>query len=448
MGKYVEFYGPGVKDLSLADRATISNMAPEYGATMGYFPIDEVTMQYLRQTGRSDIEIIEKYLKVQNLWVSGEEVEYSDTLELDLGAVEPCLAGPKRPQDRVNLKDLPKDFKDGLSAPVSFKGYNADPNGNHGRVVIAAITSCTNTSNPGVMLMAGLLAKKAVEKGLTRQSYVKTSLSPGSQVVTRYYEKSQLLPFLQQLGFHIAGYGCMTCIGNSGDLDEEVVKSIGDKDIVCAVLSGNRNFEGRTHPLTRANYLASPPLVVAYALAGRIDIDFDKEPIANGVYLKDIWPSKEEVAALEASCVTPDIFQDVYNRIKQGTKRWNEMKVEEGALLYKWNEASTYIHHPPYFQGLTLELPPFQPINDVFCLANFGDSITTDHISPAGNISLTSSAAKYLLERGVEKKDFNTYGARRGNDEIMVRGTFANVRLKNKMVGKEGPFTVHVPSKQ
>ncbi|CAD8075172.1 unnamed protein product [Paramecium sonneborni] len=468
VGKFVEFYGPGVSTLSLADRATVSNMAPEYGATMGFFPVDSKTIDYLKQTGRSveKCNLIKQYLKAANLFYEEGQTIFSDTLELDLSTIQACVAGPKRPQDRVTLNQLKQEFSQGLTAPVSFKGFNVKAsqdvefeyqgqkyNLNHGSVVIAAITSCTNTSNPGVMLAAGLVAKKAVQVGLSIRPYIKTSLSPGSQCVTQYYKAAGLDVFLDQLGFHNTGYGCMTCIGNSGPIDQGVSETVQNNDlVVAAVLSGNRNFEGRVHPITRANYLASPPLVVAFALAGRMDIDFENEAIGivNGqnIFLKDIWPSREEIKQLEDQVVQPQMFIDTYQQIKQGTKNWNELQVPKDQL-YQWDEQSTYIHHPPYFQGLSLELPIINPVNNAYCLAVFGDSITTDHISPAGNISANSPAGRYLKERGVHQKDFNTYGARRGNDEIMVRGTFANVRIKNKMLqGKECPNTIYVPTNE
>jgi aconitate hydratase len=471
VGKFVEFYGEGVSHLTLADRATIANMAPEYGATMGFFPVDEQTLKYLRQTGRPEhnVKFIEAYLKDQKLFLNHDEnPSYSQTLELDLATVVPSLAGPKRPQDRVSLKDLQSDFKKCMSAKRGFKGFEV-PEDQHtkevninyegkdykltqGSVVIAAITSCTNTSNPSVMLAAGLVAKKAVELGLDVPPYLKTSLSPGSGVVSEYLERSGLQPYLNKIGFGVVGYGCMTCIGNSGELPDVVHSAIQDNGLVCAsVLSGNRNFEARVHPLTQANYLASPPLVVSYALAGTVDIDFEKDPIGvskdnKQVFLKDIWPTHEEINALMDEFIKPDMFTSVYEKINKGTPEWNSLDTPK-ASLYPWDDNSTYIHNPPFFQ--TLELTPsktIEPIKDAFVLLNLGDSITTDHISPAGNISVKSSAAEFLTGKGVERKDFNTYGARRGNDEVMVRGTFANVRLLNKIVGKTGPQTIHIPS--
>ena len=474
VGKFVEFFGPGVQSLTLADRATIANMAPEYGATMGYFPIDKQTIDYLKLTGRPDdkVKTIEQYLLEQEMFVKhdgsqSDPVYSGDVMELDLSSVEPSLSGPKRPHDRVDMSKLPSEFKEGLTAKVGFKGYGLDASAvdkkvkinyqgsdyelSHGSVVIAAITSCTNTSNPDVMLAAGLVAKNAIAKGLKVKPYIKTTLSPGSGVVREYFEKADVQKYLDQLGFTIAGYGCMTCIGNSGEIPAEVQNAIIDNDLVAsAVLSGNRNFEGRVHPNTRANYLASPPLVVAYALAGRCDIDFETEPIGQGadgqdVFLRDIWPTRADVQAVTASSITPEMFTKNYDTILNGSEMWQNLEAPEGKL-YTWDEKSTYIHNPPFFQKMSAELSPVNSISDAHCLLNVGDSITTDHISPAGKIAANSPAARYLKEKGVEPKDFNTYGARRGNDEIMARGTFANVRLINKMVDKVGPETVHVPS--
>jgi aconitate hydratase len=388
-------------------------------------------------------------------------------MELDLSSVKPCLAGPKRPHDRVELANMKNDFNACLKNPVGFKGYaipeeklastsNFTYEGSeyelkHGAVVIAAITSCTNTSNPDVMLAAGVIAKNAVEKGLKVKPYIKTSLSPGSGVVTSYLEKAGVDTYLNKLGFTLAGYGCMTCIGNSGELHDAVSEAITKEDIVAsAVLSGNRNFEGRVHPLTRANYLASPPLVVAYALAGTTNIDFETEPLGqdaqgNNVFLRDIWPSRDEVQKITQAIIKPEMFKEIYDRIAKGTDRWNSLQAPSGKI-FQWDENSTYIHDPPFFKGMNKELKPLEAIKDAYVLCNFGDSITTDHISPAGNISKTSPAAKFLNGKGVQAKDFNSYGARRGNDEIMARGTFANVRLVNKLVDKAGPKTLHVPS--
>lgn len=467
VGKFVEFYGPGVNALSLADRATLANMAPEYGATTGYFPIDGETIHYLKNTNRTPehVKRIEDYTKAVGLYRTGEEkIEYSHNLELDLSTVVPCVAGPKRPHDNVPLSDLPKDFKACMAAKSGFKGFGIPASEHdkkvkytvggkeatmqHGSVVIAAITSCTNTSNPNVLVAAGLLAKKALEKGLKVPPGIKTSLSPGSHVVTRYLESSGLQKSLDALGFQPTGYGCMTCIGNSGEIAPEVSKCITDNNfIAAAVLSGNRNFEARIHPLTAANYLASPPLVVAFALAGRTSIDFANEPIANGVYLRDIWPTNEEIAEVVNKCVTPDLFKEVYANITTMNEKWNELNVAEGDF-YHWDPKSTYIHNPPYFDKMGRQPPGIKSIEKAACLALFGDSITTDHISPAGNIAKDSPAAKYLMEHGVERKDFNTYGSRRGNDEVMVRGTFANTRLGNRLVGdgQTGPFTIYHPT--
>eukprot|EP00245_Coleochaete_scutata_P000247 TRINITY_DN1028_c0_g1_i1.p1 TRINITY_DN1028_c0_g1~~TRINITY_DN1028_c0_g1_i1.p1 ORF type:complete len:1008 (-),score=229.72 TRINITY_DN1028_c0_g1_i1:362-3385(-) len=474
VGKFVEFYGKGMAELSLADRATIGNMSPEYGATMGFFPVDKVTLGYLRMTGRDPAKVaeVEAYLRANKLFVDYDEPQpakvFTSTLSLDLDTVEPCLAGPKRPHDRVTLKDMKADWHACLNNKVGFKGFAIPTEEQQksvkftfegqpaelkqGSVVIAAITSCTNTSNPSVMLAAGLVAKKASEKGLFVKPWVKTSLAPGSGVVTKYLEHSGLQPYLDQQGFNIVGYGCTTCIGNSGDLHETVSDVITKNDmLVSAVLSGNRNFEGRVHPLTRANYLASPPLVVAYALAGTVDIDFEKEPIGVGkngqsVFLRDVWPSTEEIARTAETSVLPEMFTSTYQAITQGNTRWNALDVPKGSQ-YKWDEKSTYIHDPPYFKSMGLKPPGAHSVKNANVLLNLGDSITTDHISPAGNIAKDSPAAKFLMERGVERKDFNSYGSRRGNDEIMARGTFANIRIVNKFLGGEvGPKTVYVPT--
>ncbi|CCW69174.1 unnamed protein product [Phytomonas sp. Hart1] len=467
VSKFVEFYGPGVDSLSLADRATLGNMAPEYGATIGYIPIDYETISYLKTTNRTleHITRIENYTKAVGLFRTGtENITYSQNLELDLSTVVPCLAGPKRPHDNVSLSDMPKDFRACLSAKSGFKGFGIpaeerdkkvtytldgkEATMQHGSVVIAAITSCTNTSNPSVLIAAGLVARKANEKGLKVPHGIKTSLSPGSHVVSKYLEASGLQNHLDHLGFHTTGYGCMTCIGNSGEIPTDVMDCIKDNNFVAAaVLSGNRNFEARIHPLTAANYLASPPLVVAYALAGRVDIDFENEPIADGVYLRDIWPRNEEIYEILNQCVTPALFKSVYENITTINESWNQLQVEKGEF-YNWDPNSTYIHNPPYFEGMTREPPGIKPIKQAACLALFGDSITTDHISPAGNIAKDSPAAKFLMERGVERRDFNTYGARRGNDEVMMRGTFANTRIGNKLVGEgqTGPYTIYHPT--
>lgn len=470
--KFVEFFGPGVDALSLADRATIANMAPEYGATMGFFPVDKRTVEYLVQTSREPqtVAYIEQYLRAQNMFVESDKaanIVFTDVLELDLSTIVPCVAGPKRPHDRVAVSDLQKDFRTGLTAAVGFKGYGLKEEDakreakltfkgkeytlRHGDVVIAAITSCTNTSNPSVLIGAGLLARNAVAKGLTTKEFIKTSLAPGSGVVTKYLAASGLQPALDALGFSLVGYGCTTCIGNSGDIPTEVEQCIVQNELVAsAVLSGNRNFEGRVHPNTRANYLASPPLVVAYALAGTVDIDFETQPIGhdqNGkpVFLREIWPSNNEIQEVISKSVLSSMFKEVYSNIQNGSDEWRALQVSE-SLLYPWDDKSTYIHHPPYFQGLTAEPGAAKDIKDAFCLLNLGDSITTDHISPAGDIAKNSPAAAFLKERGVQPADFNTYGARRGNDQIMARGTFANIRLINKLAGKPGPNTVHVPS--
>ena len=470
--KFVEFFGPGLDSMSLPDRATIGNMAPEYGATIGYFPVDNETLRYMRLTGRPP-EVLartEAYLREQGLFreASSPDPEFTDTLELDLGSVVPSLAGPKRPQDRVALSEMKSTFQSALTAPVKERGYELSPdalareaifgtNGGtqkmrHGAVVIAAITSCTNTSNPSVLLAAGLLARKAVAKGLSVKPYVKTSLAPGSRVVTEYLRQADLIDPLSQLGFNVIAYGCTTCIGNSGPLPGEVAKAVTGSDLVAAaVLSGNRNFEGRVHPLVKANYLASPPLVIAYALAGTVDIDMSKEPLGVGsdgepVYLKDLWPSQQEITEAIAASVRAEMFEDKYSDVFSGSDMWNEIEVTQGDL-FAWSEESTYIHHPPYFQTLTLDLPPIQDIKGARVLGLFGDSITTDHISPAGNIATDSPAGKFLQERGVQPKDFNQYGTRRGNDLVMARGTFANIRLKNLMVApREGNWTKHFPS--
>jgi aconitate hydratase len=470
VGKFVEFCGPGAASLSLPDRATIANMAPEYGATMGFFPVDAETVSFLRLTGRNAAaRLTETYTKAQGLFRSPGDPDpaYSDTLELDLGTVVPCLAGPKRPQDRVNLSDAKPAFLKALTAPVKERGFELSAsaatatavvrNGTdtpiaHGAVVIAAITSCTNTSNPSVLLAAGLLAKKAVEKGLTVKPFVKTSLAPGSLVVTDYLKAAGLLPYLEKLGFHVVGYGCTTCIGNSGPLPDPVAAAIKEGNLVAvAVLSGNRNFEGRINPHVRANYLASPPLVVAYALAGRMDLDLATEPLGLGkdgkpVFLKDLWPAETEIADGLKKALTPALFKDRYDAIAQGDANWNGLPVPTGDL-YAWDARSTYIKRPPYFDGMTLTPAPLAPLAGARVLAVLGDSVTTDHISPAGTIAKDSPAARYLSTHGVAPKDFNSYGARRGNHEVMMRGAFANIRLKNALVpGVEGPVTLHLPS--
>lgn len=471
VGKFVEFYGDGCANLSLADRATIANMAPEYGATMGFFPVDVRALEYLRQTGREEhvINRVEQYLRAQNMfadYANGEWPAYPDVITLDLSTIEPTLAGPKRPHDAVKLKTMKEDFNSCLTNKVGFKGYGlpeaelsnsavVEVNGQnhtltHGSVVIAAITSCTNTSNPSVLIAAGLLAKKAVEKGLTTKPYVKTSLAPGSHVVTKYLEACGLQKHLDSIGFSTVGYGCTTCIGNSGEIAPAIDAAINEKNIVAsAVLSGNRNFEGRVHPSTRANYLASPPLVVAYAIAGTTNIDFATEPIgkaADGsdVFLRDLWPSKEDILKLERECVTSEMFRSVYAGITEGTEAWRALTVNP-STLYEWSD-STYIHQPPFFTTMEAQPSAMAPIKGAYCLLNLGDSITTDHISPAGTIARTSPAAQFLQGQGVAPAQFNTYGARRGNDLVMARGTFANARIVNKMMDKPGPKTIHVPS--
>jgi aconitate hydratase len=459
VGKFVEFHGPGVAALPLADRATIGNMAPEYGATIGFFPIDHQTLDYLRLSNRApeQIALVEAYAKAQGLFLTpdSKDPEYSDTLELDLGSVVPSMAGPKRPQDRINLPDVKKNFLDTLSA--AQKSAEIATNGSKstlrdGSVVIAAITSCTNTSNPSVMIAAGLLAKKAVEKGLKTKPWVKSSLAPGSKVVTDYLDDAGLTPYLEQLQFNLVGYGCTTCIGNSGPLPEPVAEAVQkEKLTVAAVLSGNRNFEGRINSLVRANYLASPPLVVAYALAGRVDIDMQSEPLGsdtqgNGVFLKDIWPSSEEVQSAVTHSVRADMFHKQYSEVFEGDERWNSVKVPTGDQ-YEWSEKSTYIHKPPYFENMVDPSTSVQDLVHLRVLATLGDSVTTDHISPAGNIPADSPAGKFLIEHGVKPGDFNSYGARRGNHEVMVRGTLANIRLRNQLApGTEGGWTTHVPS--
>ncbi len=472
VGKFVEFFGPGLEDMRLADRATIANMAPEYGATVGFFPVDDQTLTYLRLTGRSDeeIDLVERYCKEQGLFRTAQapEPEYSAVLELDLSTVDACLAGPKRPQDRISLTDMKSAFRQALRAPLAQRGFELpDDEMNrtapvqhdgqsfeltHGSVVIAAITSCTNTSNPSVMLGAGLVARKAVEKGLTTRPWVKTSLAPGSRVVTDYLQKAGLSEYLDRLGFNTVGYGCAVCIGNSGPLPDHIREAIEQSGVIAAaVLSGNRNFEGRVSPQTKANYLASPPLVVAYALAGTVDIDLATEPLGRGadgqeVYLRDIWPSQEEINRLTEQCVTPEMFKHRYANVFDGDELWRQIEVTGGAV-YEWNEDSTYIQEPPFFIDITPEPQPIKAIRHARCLLLLGDSVTTDHISPAGPIRPDSPAGRYLIEHGVDVADFNSYGSRRGNDRVMARGTFANVRLRNLLApGTEGGVTIHLPS--
>ena len=509
VGKFVEFTGPGLSYLTLADRATISNMSPEFGATATLFPVDAETLLYLRSTGRSQqlVDLVDRYTRAQGLFRTDDapEPQFDDVLELDLGTVEPCLAGPRRPQDRVPMQDLGKVFraafadrfkpiaenkatenalirlgseggqanpdpvaqKEDLDKQLAQGSGNGHGNGHikdvlvtmgdtqthltDGSVAIAAITSCTNTSNPTVMIAAGLLAKHAVERGLSVKPTVKTSLAPGLRAVIDYLNNANLLPYLEALRFHLVGFGCTTCIGNSGPLPDAVAEAVDQNDlVVAAVLSGNRNFEGRIHPQVRASFLASPPLVVAYALAGTVDIDLTKDPIGtdvNGeaIYLRDLWPTPQEVRELIASSITPEVFEENYSHVFEGDEHWRALSNAEG-MLFAWNPDSTYIQEPPFFQGMSSEPEPPKDIRGARVLAMVDDSITTDHISPAGNFSASSPAGKYLIEHGVEKRDFNTYGARRGNHEVMVRGTFGNIRLRNRLVPeKEGYYTVHLP---
>ena len=465
VGKFVEFFGPGLAELSVATRLTVANMAPEYGATCGFFPVDKGTLDYLRLTGRHEdrVALVEAYAKAQGMWVDATTPEpvFTSIVELDLSTVEPCIAGPKRPQDRVLLKDATASFKTdlvkGLGVPandvdktvqVAGKNYTIT----HGDVVIAAITSCTNTSNPYVMLGAGLLAKKARAKGLTPRPWVKTSLAPGSQVVTEYLDRAGLSQELDALGFQLVGYGCTTCIGNSGPLDDAVADAIEDNKLVAvSVLSGNRNFEGRVHPNVRANYLASPPLVVAYALLGTMNEDLTTAPLGTGndgkpVYLKDIWPTTAEIDAAVKQALGRDQFIKRYGEVFKGTKEWQAIEVDTGSQTYRWNGGSTYVQNPPYFDGITMTPAPVTDIKAARVLALFADNITTDHISPAGNIKQDSPAGSYLGEHQVMKRDFNSYGARRGNHQVMMRGTFANIRIKNEMLGGiEGGWTRHQP---
>ncbi|TQD27299.1 aconitate hydratase AcnA [Methanolobus vulcani] len=496
VGKFVEFYGPGYKAIELTERAVLANMAPEYGATMGFCPVDEVTLEYMTMTGRSEeqVDLVRQYCKEQGLFLENEapEPEFTSTLELDISTVEPSLAGPKRPQDRIPIPEMSRAFhqtmKEVFAAKSGKEACETDPDYGrwlneggysvseithphhtgitkikcaddvvavtHGSVVIASITSCTNTSSPALMIGAGLVAKKAVEKGLKVKPFVKTSLAPGSRVVTDYLEKADLMPYLDALGFHLVGYGCLTCIGNSGPLREAVSKEIEDKDLtVAAVLSGNRNFEGRINSQIKANYLASPMLVVAYALAGTVDIDLVNEPIAcdpNGhpVYLKDIWPGKEELNECILNAVTPEMFKEEYSNVYEGTELWRKLDAPKG-LLYDWDADSTYIQEPPFFKDFPLEVEELADIKGAKALAYVGDSITTDHISPAGSIPASYPAGQYLIAKGVDEKNFNSYGSRRGNHEVMMRGTFGNVRLKNKLVGsKEGSWTMYIPEEK
>ncbi len=471
VGKFVEFYGEGLKHLSLPDRATISNMAPEYGATIGLFPVDEETLHYYRMTGRSDeqIDLVERYMKEQGLFYTDDSLdpEFSDNMELNLSDVEPSLAGPKRPQDRVSLSNMKSEFERSLTAPVKERGFGLEEKDmdrtvivksekpvaiQHGSVVIAAITSCTNTSNPSVLIGAGLLARNAVEKGLKSKSFVKTSFAPGSQVVEDYLKKADLMKPLEDLGFHIVGYGCTTCIGNSGPLPEMVTNAIKEGNLVAAsVLSGNRNFEGRVNPDTKANYLAGPPLVVAYALAGTVDIDLINEPLGqdtdgNDVFLKDIWPTQKKITEVIEKVVSSKDFRDRYSNVTKGNQNWNDIALAESDL-YTWKEESTYIQQPPFFVGMKAKPDAVKPIQGARVLVKVGDSITTDHISPAGAIAKDSPAGKFLQDKGISVKDFNSYGSRRGNDQVMTRGTFANIRLRNQIApGREGSWTVHFPT--
>ncbi|WP_062382067.1 aconitate hydratase AcnA [Pseudomonas abietaniphila] len=483
VGKFVEFYGDGLADLPLADRATIANMAPEYGATCGFFPVDDVTLEYLRLSGRPDdtVKLVEAYCKAQGLWrLPGQEPVFTDALELDMGSVVASLAGPKRPQDRVALPDVAQAFSDFLGLALKPGKHeegrleseggggvavgNAEQVGEaeyeyqgstyrlkNGAVVIAAITSCTNTSNPSVMMAAGLLAKKAVEKGLQRKPWVKSSLAPGSKVVTDYYHAAGLTEYLDALGFDLVGYGCTTCIGNSGPLPDPIEKAIQQSDLtVASVLSGNRNFEGRVHPLVKTNWLASPPLVVAYALAGTVRIDLSSEPLGEGrdgqpVYLRDIWPTQKEIADAVMN-VSTGMFHKEYAEVFAGDEQWQAIQVSEDPT-YVWQDDSTYIQHPPFFDDVAGPLPVIADVQNARVLAILGDSVTTDHISPAGNIKADSPAGRYLRSKGVEPKDFNSYGSRRGNHEVMMRGTFANIRIRNEMLGnEEGGYTLHVPT--
>ncbi|ALA54955.1 aconitate hydratase AcnA [Shouchella clausii] len=474
VGKFVEYFGPGLADMPLADRATISNMAPEYGATCGFFPIDEEALNYLRLTGRSEeqIDLVRTYCKANGMfYVPGETPDpvYTDVVEVDLSKIHANLSGPKRPQDLIELPDMQKSFQDAVVAPAGNQGlglskdeFNKTVEVNFadgrkttmktGAVAIAAITSCTNTSNPYVLVAAGLVAKKASELGLKVPEYVKTSLAPGSKVVTGYLNDSGLMPYLENLGFHLVGYGCTTCIGNSGPLEEEVEQAIADNDLtVTSVLSGNRNFEGRIHPLVKANYLASPPLVVAYALAGTVDVDLLNDPIAkdkdgNDVYFKDIWPTSDEVRTIVDKTVTPELFRREYADVFTSNERWNQIDTTDDAL-YQWDDDSTYIANPPFFEGLAKDPEEVKPLDGLRVIGKFGDSVTTDHISPAGAIGKNTPAGQYLMEKGVKPKDFNSYGSRRGNHEVMMRGTFANIRIRNQIApGTEGGYTTYWPT--
>ncbi|MTD42170.1 aconitate hydratase AcnA [Erwinia sp. CPCC 100877] len=475
VGKFVEFFGPGLVSLSLADRATVANMAPEYGATCGFFPVDDETLRYLHLTGRDEqtVAVAERYLKENQLFYDplvDAEPNYSKVIEIDLSEIEANLAGPKRPQDLIPLSQMKTSFAEAVQAPGGLQGFGLSEEQltqkvpltldgeahelKPGALAIAAITSCTNTSNPFVMLSAGLVAKKATQLGLKVPNYVKTSLAPGSKVVTAYLEKAGLLPYLEQLGFHLVGYGCTTCIGNSGNLKPEVEAAIKENDLLTAgVLSGNRNFEGRIHPLVKANYLASPPLVVLYALAGTVNVDVLNEPIGIGnkgrpIYFADLWPTRDEIQALIDECVTPELYQAEYARVFSDNEAWNQIETS-AEPLYAWDEASTYIANPPYFDGMTKERTTRKSLKDLAVLAKFEDSVTTDHISPAGSIQKNSPAGQYLVEKGVPIREFNSYGARRGHHEVMMRGTLANIRIRNQLVpGVEGGVTIFAPTQE
>ena len=472
VGKFVEFFGNGLKSMPLADRATISNMAPEYGATCGFFPIDEISLEYLRLTGRDEeqIRVVEEYCKANGLFYTADSKDpiYTDLVEIDLNTIESNLSGPKRPQDLIPLSDMKDAFHKAVVAPVGTQGLgfneqefdkevkvtleDKEVTMKTGAIAIAAITSCTNTSNPYVLIGAGLVAKKAIEKGLKVPEYVKTSLAPGSKVVTEYLDKSGLTTYLDQLGFQTVGYGCTTCIGNSGPLAPELEEAIAANDLlVTSVLSGNRNFEGRIHPLVKANYLASPPLVVAYALAGTVDIDLKNDEIGkdangNAVYFNDIWPSAKEIEDVVQSVVTSELFKKEYAQVFNSNERWNEIQTSNEAL-YTWDNDSTYIQNPPFFEGLSKEPGEVETLSGLRVVGKFGDSVTTDHISPAGSIGKHTPAGRYLLENGVQPVDFNSYGSRRGNHEVMMRGTFANIRIKNQIApGTEGGYTTYWPT--
>ncbi|MFT0800996.1 aconitate hydratase AcnA [Bacillus swezeyi] len=473
VGKFVEFFGPGVAELPLADRATIANMAPEYGATCGFFPVDGEALEYMRLTGREEeqIAVVEEYCRQNGLFYTPDQEDpvFTDVVEIDLSAVEANLSGPKRPQDLIPLTDMKETFHKHLASPAGNQGFGADAaeadkeikftleNGEEavmktGAIAIAAITSCTNTSNPYVLIGAGLVAKKAVELGLKVPNYVKTSLAPGSKVVTGYLVNSGLLPYMRDLGFNIVGYGCTTCIGNSGPLAPEIEKAVAENDLlITSVLSGNRNFEGRIHPLVKGNYLASPPLVVAYALAGTVDIDLKNEPIGvdkdgQNVYFSDIWPTMDEINSVVKQTVTPELFRKEYERVFDDNERWNAIETTDEAL-YKWDEESTYIQNPPFFENMSIEPGTVEPLKGLRIVGKFGDSVTTDHISPAGAIGKDTPAGKYLQEKGVSPRDFNSYGSRRGNHEVMMRGTFANIRIKNQIApGTEGGYTTYWPT--